>query len=58
MSRASDMMAFLDQIEEPIATFTGMKASLVDKGWSPLAAEQLVIEMFKASQVPEQRRRR
>lgn len=45
--RRQELLTAVDDSALAIASLTGIKAQLVDQGWSETSAEQLVIEMFR-----------
>lgn len=46
-SSAEQLMQVQDQVATSVAAFTGVKAQFIAAGWSPEAAEQMTLEMFK-----------
>lgn len=46
-SPAEQLMQVQDQVATAVAGFTGVKAQFIAAGWSPEAAEQMTLEMFR-----------
>lgn len=47
-----NLLALMESTKDAVASFTGIKQQFIDAGWSPEAAEQMVIELFRKTPAP------
>lgn len=47
--QATVMLNALDDVAQLIAFHTGLRQQYIDQGWTPAAAECMVIELFRSA---------